>query len=46
MNPYDDSNDPFYMVFSRVRQLKFKILALIQTIQDKYGEKVPTLTAE
>jgi len=45
MNPYDDSNDPFYMVFSRVRQLKFKILALIQTIQDKYGENVPTLSS-
>jgi hypothetical protein len=46
MNPYDDSNDPFYMIFSRVRQLKYKISGLIQTIEEKYGEKVPRLTGE
>lgn len=25
MNPYDDANDPFYIIYSRIKQLKFKI---------------------
>jgi hypothetical protein len=44
MNPYDDSSDPFYMIYSRVKQLKFKILALITKMTEKYGEAVPLLT--
>jgi hypothetical protein len=32
MNPYDDSSDPFYIIYSRVKQLKFKIKALIETV--------------
>jgi hypothetical protein len=44
MNQYDDSSDPFYIVYSRVRQIKFKISTMIQNITEKYGEHVPTLT--
>ena len=43
MNPYDDSSDPFYMIYSRVKALKFKIGSLIERITDKYGENVPPL---
>ncbi len=45
MNPYDDSSDPFYIIYSRVRQLKFKLSALIERITENYGEKVPNLSA-
>lgn len=44
MNPYDDSSDPFYIIYSRVRQLKFKINGLVESIEQKYKEKVPSLT--
>ena len=32
MNPYDDSSDPFYIIYSRVKQLKFKLQALTSTV--------------
>lgn len=44
MNAYDDSSDPFYIIFSRVRQLKFRISGLIESIEQKYKEKVSSLT--
>jgi hypothetical protein len=36
MNPYDDSSDPFYIIYSRIRQLKFRINALVESIEHKY----------
>jgi hypothetical protein len=45
MSPYDDSNDPFYIIYSRVRQLKFKISGLLSSIQEKYGENVHSLNS-
>lgn len=45
MSPYDDSNDPFYIIYSRVRQLKFKISGLLSSIEEKYGEKVRSLNS-
>lgn len=44
MNPYDDSSDPFYIIYSRVKQIKFKLSALIEKIVDKYGSEVPPLS--
>jgi hypothetical protein len=46
MNPYDDSNDPFYIIYSRIRQLKFKISKILATIEEKYGEKVVELNSQ
>lgn len=33
MNPYDDSSDPFYLIYSRVKQLKCKIIALMDKMK-------------
>ena len=44
MSPYDDSSDPFYMIYSRVKQIKFKLSAFISRIVEKYGEEVPLLS--
>lgn len=46
MNPYDDSNDPFYIIYSRIRQLKFRINGLMDSIQSKYQEVIPALSSE
>lgn len=46
MSPYDNANDPFYMVESRIRQLKYKLNGTIESIGEKYGERGRELSRE
>ena len=44
LNPYDDSTDPYYMIYSRIRTLKHRVTKMVEEIQIKYHEEVRELS--
>ena len=46
MSPYDNATDPFYIVESRVRNLKHRLSSTIALIREKYQQEGEELTEE
>ena len=46
LSPYDDSKDPYYLIYSRIRSLKHRLKNLIGNIEGRYSEQIRTLTSQ
>lgn len=46
LSSVDDASDPFFLITSRVKSLKNKVLKILEIIQNKYNEEITPLSEE